>query len=295
MIYSLYMYTNKINGKRYIGVTNNVVRRQKEHTNMKSGARVFRAAMKLYGPEAFDFKVLAIFDRVDAAAYHEQAAILKFGTLSHTRGYNIRAGAPGTRYSGPLADIIKQKLSKAHLGSHSSDETRRKMSVAHTNPSDQQRNQMSEAHKGKHHSQATLKKMSQAQIGNTNGHGRLGHPHSLATRKKISVALVGRPSVLKGRHLSETTKQKISIAHQGKKGSPLSSEVKLRISVARTGKPHPHRGHSILAETKQKLSKFHLGLHPSEAAKRKMSLAQHQRWVDNRLKGDDYGNPETFV
>jgi group I intron endonuclease len=90
-----------------------------------------------YGIDAFDFKILALFDLVSAADYHEQAAILGFNTLA-PNGYNLRAGAPYTRYGGSLSLETKQKMIGNHngqktqfvLGYHPTINTKQRMSAA---------------------------------------------------------------------------------------------------------------------------------------------------------------------
>lgn len=137
MIYTLYQYQHRESGKRYIGVTCRIDQRCLAHATGKSGARAFNNAVKKYGIDAFDFKVLALFDRVNAACYHEQAAILKFSTLA-PYGYNLRAGAPYTRYGGSLSIETKQKMKGNHnglrtqfvLGYHPTPNTKQKMSAA---------------------------------------------------------------------------------------------------------------------------------------------------------------------
>jgi group I intron endonuclease len=175
MIYSLYMYTNKINGKRYIGVTSNVARRHHEHINGRGCARAFCLALEKYGVDAFDFKVLAIFDQVDAADYHERAAIIKFHTLAPL-GYNLCGGAPGTHYAGLHSDETKKKLSKLgmgnqnSLGHRASDAAKQKMSIAFKNRSITTRQKISLAMRGKQN--------------------RLGYHVSDETRAKLSAALM---------------------------------------------------------------------------------------------------------
>jgi group I intron endonuclease len=175
-IYTLYQYQHHESGKRYIGVTNDVARRCQEHTRGKSGAGLFSRAVKKYGIDAFDFKILALFDRTDAACYHEQAVILKFNTIT-PGGYNLRAGAPCTRYAGPHSAEDRKRRSIQRLGYRHSLETRKKISVgnsgktrtvemrrqssvAHQNPSAETRKKMSLSHIGHHHSEETKAKMS---------------------------------------------------------------------------------------------------------------------------------------
>lgn len=109
----LYEYTNTLDGKRYIGVTCDLDRRDSEHRRGHRSSRIFTRAVKKHGFENFTRRVLAVFDDADAAAYHEQAAIVAFGTLA-PNGYNLFAGAPYTRYAGTPSDETRAKLSDAN-------------------------------------------------------------------------------------------------------------------------------------------------------------------------------------
>lgn len=196
-IFALYQYTHKESGKKYIGVTKNLSRRGKDHAKGQSGVRVFNRAVKKYGIEAFEFRVLAIFDRVEAVRYHEHAAILKFGTLA-PRGYNSTAGAVGTSYCGPYSEETRRKHSLAVMGHPVSEETRRKISEATTGhhiPSAETRKKLSKAGMGNQnglgykHSDEARAKISKALVGNQRAlgsHSRLGQPHTDATKKKMS-------------------------------------------------------------------------------------------------------------
>ena len=129
MRYYLYLYTNLLDDKKYIGITNNVERRCKQHANGKGGAELFRRAINKYGIDKFSFKVLAILDNVEEANRVEQGAIRVFSTLSPD-GYNLNGGSPYTSYNGPFSQETKEKLSKSSMGKVISQEQRLKISVA---------------------------------------------------------------------------------------------------------------------------------------------------------------------
>jgi group I intron endonuclease len=114
-VFTLYQYINRLNGKRYIGVTNNPKGRKAKHARGDSGARAFNGAVKKYGVETFDYTVLAIFDDAGAAAYHERAFIHRFGTLAPF-GYNLTDGASGYGYGGAYSNESKIRLSESHKG-----------------------------------------------------------------------------------------------------------------------------------------------------------------------------------
>jgi group I intron endonuclease len=207
MIYSLYQYTNRVNGKKYIGVTNNLTRRQKEHASVRGNAYAFHNAIKKYGIEVFDFRVLAIFDRADAAAYHEQAAIFKFGTLSPA-GYNLRAGTPGTRYAGPMSAETRALMSQSMMGKPRGPQ------------SEEHKRAIAKANTGKHLSEESRRKLSLACMGrpNPNKGKKLG-PLPLETRAAMTKGQLEHWKNFPkkpGYHLSEEHKRNIGLAGEGR-------------------------------------------------------------------------------
>ena len=81
--------------------------------------------------------------------------------------------------------------------------------------------------------------------------------------------------------LSESTKQKMSVAKTGKKhpnfGKHISNEQKIKLSEAKKGINHPNFGKHLSNELRRKLSKSHIGKHHSEETKRKISEALCRR------------------
>ena len=54
----IYKYTNKSNGKIYIGRSINITRRKWEHLHSPSPHSYFDQTLKLFGEENFDFEVI---------------------------------------------------------------------------------------------------------------------------------------------------------------------------------------------------------------------------------------------
>jgi group I intron endonuclease len=173
---------------------------------------IFHRAIKKYGIDAFDFKILAIFDRVDAACYHEQAAILKFKTLI-PNGYNCTSGAPFTQYPGPISDTTRRKIGNSSKGRKASVVTRQKISEALKG---------NQNFLGQHRPDDVRKKISQTMLGK---HNFLGQHHSIKTRRKMAKRMKGNQYAL-GHHPSENVRRKMSVANKAwwanKKNDALS-------------------------------------------------------------------------
>lgn len=144
------------------------------------------------------------------------------------------------------------------LGTHSSEETKRKLSEAwKTRPpcSDETRAKISAALKGykrKPFSEEHRRKLSEA--------GKNRAPMSDETRAKISTAH-------KGRKRTDESRRKQS---EAQKGRPLSEEHRAKLSAAQKKRFES-------PEARRKLSEAHKGIYPSEETKRKMSESQKAR------------------
>lgn len=194
VIYTLYQYANRLNGKKYIGVTSDLKVRHRHHSNGTSNASAFNAAVKKYGMSAFDLRTLAVFDNADAAAYHEQALIARC-SLSPV-GYNLRAGAPFTRYSGPHTAETRQKM----MGRPFTD----KMRAA-----------LQEANIGRPFSDDHRNNLSAARMGNQNA---VGYNHTDEWRANRSAAMMGHST-------SAETRVKLS--------RPKSDEYRAKMSESK--------------------------------------------------------------
>lgn len=101
MIHYIYCYTNKINNKKYIGQTNNIERRKKQHIqdsiHCHKGHEVshnlpFHAAIRKYGIDNFNFEILEIINTEDWDEVNniESKYINTIKTIS-PNGYNLQA------------------------------------------------------------------------------------------------------------------------------------------------------------------------------------------------------------
>lgn len=101
MIHYIYCYTNKINNKKYIGQTNNLERRKKQHLqdsiHCHQGHEIsynlpIHSAIRKYGIDNFDIEILEIIDTEnwDEVNDLESKYINDIGTMA-PNGYNLQA------------------------------------------------------------------------------------------------------------------------------------------------------------------------------------------------------------
>lgn len=114
-IATIYMITNKKNGKVYVGQTwESMEERFRKHkwkaTHNANGAKALNNAIRKYGVDAF--KV----EKLDEATTQQEADILEdfyiLASRTHNKGYNIKRG--GSR--GKHSEKSKEKISASKLG-----------------------------------------------------------------------------------------------------------------------------------------------------------------------------------
>lgn len=180
----VYMHENRVNGKKYIGITS-----QKPTNRWRNGAGYdkqprFFAAIQKYGWDSFRHEILFTNLTQEEAERLEVELIEKYETLQEEKGYNL---SPGGVVFMPTEET-RAKQSAARLGWTPGEETRRKMSESkrgkplspehrshlsaaqqgRTSPNKgkvlppEWRENMSKAHKGARKSEETRRKMAEA-------------------------------------------------------------------------------------------------------------------------------------
>lgn len=101
MIGIIYMFTNKVNGKKYIGKTINPAERYRNHKYANEDS-VFHRAIKKYGFENFEYEILESHfynskdESNDQLNELEKFYIKKYESNIDINGYNISEGGEGT-------------------------------------------------------------------------------------------------------------------------------------------------------------------------------------------------------
>ena len=96
----IYVYTNKLNNHQYVGQTNDLARRQREHLSCSfnpestSYNHLFHKKIREYGIENFEFSVLETVSTIEEANFAEQKWIetLKTYAGDNLGGYNMDRG-----------------------------------------------------------------------------------------------------------------------------------------------------------------------------------------------------------
>jgi GIY-YIG catalytic domain. len=114
----VYKIENKINNKKYIGITNDVIKRWSNHKCNNSKSPVGYAIQK-YGVENFTFDILYEGLTIEEAENKEIQLIEQHKTLTTQLGYNILLGGignyPNTHLKGIGLGNNNQKLTKEEV------------------------------------------------------------------------------------------------------------------------------------------------------------------------------------
>jgi group I intron endonuclease len=173
--YYIYLITNLINGKIYVGKTNKPSYRWTQHKKVAKGGSekypneyyVIHKAIKKYGKDNFKFEIIEEFAMEDEAYFFEEWWIEFLNSKNVNIGYNLNSGGKGGLKPSPTT-IIKKSL--AMLGKKVSKETKEKLSILNTGSNN--------PNYGLKRSTDTLSKMSKKQRGENN-------PQAKATEQQI--------------------------------------------------------------------------------------------------------------
>ena len=253
----IYKWTNKINGKSYIGQTINEEFRKKDHIHGKYKC-YFHDALKKYGVENFEYCVL---EKIEESKLSEREIywIDFYQTHDHDKGYNLTLGGEGTRgFSHPVSEEAKQKISKANKGKTAwnkgktgiySEETKRKIGT-------------------RDHSLCWTEEM----------------------KKRQSEKLKGRPSPNKGKIMSEEEKKKIS---ESVKKTFKERHISEKLSKMFKGRISPNKGQKFgprPIQSEKMKNKVHMnnGNIAKMIDKELIEEYKSKGWILGRLKSKKY-------
>ena len=108
--YIVYIHTNKINGKKYVGVTCQEPNKRWLNGKGYSGSHKFYNAIKKYGWDGFYHDIIHSNLTQEQAGFLERELIEKYNTTDSEYGYNIQNGG---FLRGKLDKETKQKISES--------------------------------------------------------------------------------------------------------------------------------------------------------------------------------------
>jgi len=188
MYHYVYITTNLINGKQYVGdhSTDNL-----NDTYLGSG-NYLKKSIKKHGKEKFEREILEFFDTKQEAFDAQEKWINEHNTIL-PNGYNLSpTGGHGT-FGGNMSEETKRKISEGNRGKKVSKETKEKMS---------------KSLKGRVKSLEERKNIRQSKLGKKNP--MFGKNLTEETKKKMSKSHKGQVPWNKNIKLSKETKEKMS-------------------------------------------------------------------------------------
>lgn len=226
----VYIATNRVNGKVYVGQTRlGVERRKARHFRAaRCGApQRFYQAIRKHGEDAFDFRELVVGPHGEWLDRMEIGLIAAYGSFGH--GYNACGGGTGVRGAGawrirsqtPEARARISASQKAHWATHMPPFLGRK----HT---PETLAKMRAAKKGKTLSEEHIRKLSESHKGKL--HAGHFHKHSDAAKRRMSEARRGIPKTGVGL-------ENIRRGCAKRVGVKLSDEVRANMSKGALSKP----------------------------------------------------------
>ncbi len=181
----IYMTTNLINGKKYIG------RDSKNNPNYIGSGHTLLKAIKKYGKQNFKKEILEECKTFEELEQREVYWLNYYDAGRSEEFYNMHNHSSGGSLGMNISDETKEKLRRFNLGKQLSTETRERMSISRTGEknhffgkshSEESRKKIRDARRNQviTISEETKKKISDAQK------GKARKKHTEESRRKIS-------------------------------------------------------------------------------------------------------------
>lgn len=231
----IYLRTNKINGKKYVGQTDNFKRRNNEWNklNKRYGGHVINNARKKYGADGFSFEILRECPN-EEMNYWEMYYIKQYNSKK-PYGYNATDGGDSTY---ERSEETRKKISEALKGKPNpkTAAARRGMKL-----SEEHKTKIGVASRGRKHSEETKEKIADAHRGRKcpeETKAKIADTLRGRKRPDIAAILKGKPkpkvaAALKGRKRPAEAVAKSAAAHRGMK---RSEETKKKIADSKRDK-----------------------------------------------------------
>jgi group I intron endonuclease len=293
----VFITTNLVNGMQYIGDhSSDNLYSSRTKNYLGSGRPYLRRAIKKYGKEKFERKILEFFPSKLEAFNAQEKYIIEYNTLT-PNGYNI--SPKGGHFSkGSMGEETKRKIGKANsislTGKKQSRETIEKISKSNTGKkrTEEQRKNMSKAQKIAQNKPEVSKKKKIR----TKEHPPMKDKHHSKKSKDLISINNARSQYWKDKHFSKEHCDNISkslkgnhpSANKGKTyeeiyGDEKSKEIKNKMIKTQTGKivsqetrlkqSLASKGKSKSEEHKKNIGKSKKNIKQSEETKQKRSVS----------------------
>lgn len=127
--YKVYVHTNLMNGKRYVGITSQKPEYRWNYGNAYKNNPHFWSAICKYGWDGFSHEILFDYLDKEQAEAKEIELIAKWNTQDRRFGYNVAAGGESNSGYVPTEEV-RRKWSEARTGTKRSAETKARMAEA---------------------------------------------------------------------------------------------------------------------------------------------------------------------
>lgn len=112
-LYSVYCHTNKVNGKKYIGITKRSPEKRWANGYGYKNNKHFFSSIEKYGWDCFSHEVLYSNLSFEDACAIEKEMIKKYDSSNPEKGYNIDLGGKSVE---SISEAHKKAISKSRIG-----------------------------------------------------------------------------------------------------------------------------------------------------------------------------------
>lgn len=219
MTSSVYLITNTVNDKVYVGKSSNPAKRFKQHMSRHCCNEHLKRAVVKHGKSAFKLDTLESFSN-DTAAYEAEAWYVVYLRSLGADLYNLTDGGVGRGEGWHHTESTKARIAAAHMGMKLTEEAKTKLA---------------NANRGRKHTEEHKKKISEG------GKGRKCSPETLLKYKNRVFSPEHRANLIRantGRKATAAAKLALSLSHLGNKHT-AETRIKMAVSQkARRAREH---------------------------------------------------------
>lgn len=153
-----YLITNKVSGRRYVGITVKTLRKRwlRHCCDARNGSKwLLHQAFRKYGVGAFTIEEIGLFSTWHEAQQGERELVTRYDTFG-AQGYNMTGGGDGAlgyRFDQTQKEAISERTKKEgnpFFGRQHSEQTKQRIKEANSQPlSEERRRRVALGNKGK--------------------------------------------------------------------------------------------------------------------------------------------------